>query len=124
LRKQIQELVRDTSNNDGLCLYIAFSYGGRQEIVSACKRIVAQKIKEDEITCENFSDFLYSKNMPDVDIMIRTGGDMRISNFLLWQSSYAELFFFDKYWPDFNEESFVSVIESYQDRKRTFGIRK
>jgi len=124
LRKQIEDVVRDTSKNDGLCLYIAFSYGGRQEIVAACKKIVAQKIKEDEITYENFSNFLYSKNMPDVDIMIRTAGDMRISNFLLWQSSYAELFFFDKYWPDFNEESFVSVIESYQDRKRTFGIRK
>lgn len=123
LRKKIEHVVQDTSTNTGLNLYLAFSYGGRQEIVSACKKFSASAMEIDELTTENFSQFLYNAEMPDVDLFIRTGGDYRISNFLLWQISYAELYFTDAYWPDFCEKELIMAIDEFKTRLRRFGKR-
>ena len=123
LQEQIACAVEQTKNNDKITLCIAFSYGGRQEIVDACSKILAleSKLPIDE---DIFSQYLYETTMPNVDILIRTGGMQRISNFLLWQIAYAEIFFIDKYWPEFNKEDLIKVLAEYRDRIRNFGRRK
>lgn len=121
----INKAIEKTSHNTGLILCFAFIYGGRDEIVWAAKKI-AQKVKNDELSIDNideniFSHELMTKDLPDVDLMVRTSGEQRLSNFLLWQLAYAEFVFTDVYWPDFNEEELKKAIWLYQNRDRRFG---
>ena len=125
LRDSINKIVDKSKHNTGLTLNIAFNYGGRAEIVRATK-IISEKIKNDEIKLENIneqlvSDTLYTNGEPDPDLLIRPGGELRISNFLLWQLAYTEFLFIDKYWPDFSEEDLLNAIEIFEKRNRKFG---
>lgn len=125
LRESIAEIVEKSSNNTGLTLNIAFNYGGRDEITNAVKHIAKDvengKMKIDEIDEQVISNKLYTCGEPDPDLLIRTGGELRISNFLLWQLAYTEFLFVDKYWPDFSEEDLLNAIHTFQTRKRRFG---
>jgi undecaprenyl diphosphate synthase len=121
----LTQCLNDTSVNNGLNLVLAISYSSRWEIVEAAKivaeKVAAGEIKSSDITEDLFSSGLSTAGIPDPDILIRTGGDQRISNFLMWQLSYAELCFVDCYWPDFREEEFYEAIADYQQRERRFG---
>lgn len=114
-----------TENNTGLQLNICFNYGGRLEIVEAAKKIFSdindKKLEIENINEELFSNYLYSAGIPDPDLIIRTSGELRLSNFLLWQMSYSELLFIDKNWPDFTIEDLKNAVEEYNKRNRTFG---
>jgi undecaprenyl diphosphate synthase len=121
LQEKINETIEATKNYSKLTLTIAFSYGSRDEILQACQKAIDSGAKK--ITEENFKNFLYDPEMPDVDLLIRTSGVYRISNFLLWQAAYAELYFTDKFWPDFDKEDLLQAIENYSKRKRNFGGR-
>ncbi len=119
-RKSLLNLVAKTANNTGLTMAMAINYGGRQEIVDACKKITrASKVKD--LTEDNFKNFLYDPELPDPDLLIRTGGEKRISNFLLYQLAYTELYFTETLWPDFNKEELLKAIEDFSKRKRRFG---
>jgi len=111
--------IEKTKDNRELNLYLALSYGGRQEIVDAVNTILRLGIKE--VDEEKFRNFLYDPELPDVDLLIRTAGEYRISNFLLWHTAYAELYITDVLWPDFREEEFLKAIEDYSKRVRKFG---
>jgi undecaprenyl diphosphate synthase len=117
--------IENTSKNTGLILNLAISYSGRTEIVRAVKMaaqdLASNRIKPDDLTEEKLSDYLYTRNMPDPDMMIRTGGDVRISNFLLWQLAYTELFITDILWPDFDRSHLEEAVLSYQNRERRYG---
>ena len=127
--KHIVELARKveeaTKDYDNFVLNIALCYGGRQEILEAVKNIskdvLSGKIKPEEIDEKTFSKYLYTDGLPDPDLIIRTSGEVRISNFLLWQSAYSELYFCEAYWPDFRKIDFWRAIRSYQKRERRFG---
>ena len=128
LKDQIHKIEEKTKNNTGLVLNICFNYGGRDEIVTATKNI-AQKVLDGELKIEDineklFSNYLYTANQPDPDLLIRTSGEERISNFLPWQISYSEFVFTDKFWPEFNEQEFLNSIQIYQKRTRRFGGNK
>ena len=115
LKNSINKIVEKSKNNTGLTLNIAFNYGGRDEIVRAVKNI-SKRLKDDEIKLEDIdeklvSDNLYTNDEPDPDLLIRPGGELRVSNFLLWQLAYTEFLFIDKYWPDFSNEDLVKGIE-------------
>jgi undecaprenyl diphosphate synthase len=114
-----------TKNNDGLTLVVAFNYGGRQEITRAAQRIaegVAQgRIKPADVTMDSVGGFLDAPDIPDPDLVIRTSGEQRLSNFLLWQSAYSELVFVPTYWPDFDRAALEAAIREYQQRERRFG---
>lgn len=115
----IKNLEEETSKDYKMTLNIAFNYGGRAEIIDAIKKA---KEMEKEITEENFSEFLYN-NIPDPELVIRTSGEFRISNFLLWQIAYSEIYITDVFWPDFDERELDKAIESYSGRERRFGGR-
>ena len=121
----LQECIDTTSANTGTTLVLALSYSSRWEITRAARQLVQevleQKINPNDITEAMVSDHLTTKNIPDPDLLIRTGGEKRISNFLLWQLSYAEFFFTDVFWPDFREEELYEAILYYQQRERRFG---
>ncbi|MDC3388333.1 isoprenyl transferase [Flavobacteriaceae bacterium] len=122
---ELNEVIEKTKNNKKLVLTLALSYGSRNEIVETVKEI-ANKVKNNIISIENIDDsiineHLYTRNLPDVDLLIRTSGEQRISNFLLWQLAYAELYFTDVLWPDFKKEDFFEAILNYQNRERRFG---
>lgn len=121
IQDKINNAVKSTKDFSDLTVAIAFSYGGREEIVSACNKAILSG--EKNISEEKFQNFLYDSEMPDVDLLIRTSGEHRISNFLLWQLAYAELYFIEKLWPDFNIEDLKEAIENYSKRKRNFGQR-
>ncbi|HJP40348.1 MAG TPA: polyprenyl diphosphate synthase [Dehalococcoidia bacterium] len=121
LRKRVEDAIDRTRMNDRMSLNICFSYGGRDDIVGALKGIVESGIDAEEITEETVSDFLTTAGMPDPDLIVRTAGDVRISNFLLWQAAYAELYFTDAYWPDFGREDIDMALADYARRKRRFG---
>ncbi len=125
VRKLLQENMALTEKNDGMRLNLALSYGGRAEIVRMVQEIAgkakAGTIDPDAITPELISDHLYTKGMADPDLMIRTSGEMRVSNFLLWQIAYAELFITDTLWPDFSREEFTQILKAYQSRDRRYG---
>ncbi|MBN2541595.1 isoprenyl transferase [bacterium] len=127
-KKAMEYGIKKTKNNNGLVLNLALNYGGRTEIVNAIRTIVADfdenKISYKDINEELVSNYLYTKNLPDPDLIIRTGGELRLSNFLLWQSSYSELYISKKYWPDFNEEDFCNALLDFSRRERRFGGRK
>lgn len=124
-QKVLQNAVEKTRNNKGLVLTLALNYGGRTEILDAVKAISnsvrAGILDIPDITGELFSDFLYTASMPDPDLLIRTSGEMRISNFLLWQTSYTELYIIDTLWPDFGREKLFEAVADYQKRERRFG---
>ncbi len=109
----------ETKSNDKIDLIIALNYGGRYEILDAVRKISSENITE--IDEDTFRSYLYAPDVPDPDIVIRTSGEMRISNFLLWQIAYSELFFLKKYWPDFNREDLERVIDEFRKRHRRFG---
>ena len=122
---ELEFIINKTKNNRKMNLTLALSYGGKQEIFNAVK-MIADKVKNNLIELNNFDDsiinsHLYTKNLPDVDLLIRTSGEQRISNFLLWQIAYAELYFTDVYWPDFSKEDFNLALENYKSRERRFG---
>ena len=122
---ELEFIINKTKNNRKMNLTLALSYGGKQEIFNAVK-MIADKVKNNLIELNNFDDsiinsHLYTKNLPDVDLLIRTSGEQRISNFLLWQIAYAELYFTDVYWPDFSKDDFNLALENYKSRERRFG---
>ena len=124
-RERLEAAVEDTSKNIGLNLNLAISYGSKQEIIEAVKTI-SDKVKKNIISLENIdeniiNDHLYTRNLDNVDLLIRTGGEIRVSNFLLWQISYAELVFLELLWPDFKKRHFYEAIVEYQKRARRFG---
>ena len=123
--KGLQDVIKLTENNQRMVLNLALSYGSRNEILEAVKQI-SKKVVNNELKIENIDEktinnHLYTFSLPDVDFMIRTSGEQRISNFLLWQSAYAEFYFTDTLWPDFRKEDFYKAIESYQKRERRYG---
>jgi len=111
-----------TAECDGMTLILALSYGGREEIVHAVKSIVEEGLSSDQITEQLVGQRLYAPDVPDPDLLIRTSGEMRISNFYLWQSAYTELYITDVLWPDFREADFLKALQSYSGRKRRFGL--
>jgi undecaprenyl diphosphate synthase len=121
----LQETMEKTARNQAMVLNLAISYGGRDEIATAAGRMVgdalAGRIKPDEVTKELFARYLYTAGMPDPDLLIRTGGEYRVSNFLLWQMAYTEFFFTDVLWPDFREIHLLEAIADFQQRERRFG---
>ncbi len=125
IKKGIENVETKTASKTGMQLNIAMNYGSRAEIINATKEIAIKisngKMKFEEITEENFSDYLYTKNLPDPDLIIRTAGEQRLSNFMLWQAAYSEFYFSDVLWPDFGEQEFDKAINEYLKRTRKFG---
>ncbi len=121
IRKAIRDSIELTRSNTRLTLSVAFNYGGRAEIIDAVRRIVADGVPADEISDQLFSGYLYTRDIPDPDLIIRTAGEMRISNFLLWQSAYAEYYTTNELWPDFDHVEVGRALEAYSQRVRRFG---
>jgi len=117
--KIIKQIEKKTLKNKKITLNLALNYGSKEEIVNACRKLTSKK--NQEISINNLEKELYTHNLPDPDILIRTGGTKRLSNFLLWQIAYTEIFFIDKLWPDFNENDFNKIILMYKKMKRNFG---
>lgn len=122
LQKILANSVETTKNNTGVHLQIAFNYGARDEILHAVKNIVAQGLSPDEINEDIISKNLYTKNIPDPDLLIRTGGEKRISNYLLWQIAYSEILVMNEYWPEFGKNSLAKAVEEFHNRQRRFGV--
>jgi undecaprenyl diphosphate synthase len=124
-RKEVERAIELTKNNKTLHLNIALSYGSRNEIVNAVKNIIKDyennKIDIEEINEESFKKYLFTNDMPDPDLLIRTSGELRLSNFLLYQLAYTEFYFTEVLWPDFNKNELIKAIENYQQRKRRYG---
>ena len=121
LRRQVQEAIELTRDNNRMTLCIAFNYGGRPEIVEAVRRIVAEGVPPDQIDDALFTSYLYTASLPDPDLIIRTAGEMRLSNFLLWQGAYAEFVSTPVFWPDFDVHDIDEALFAYSQRKRRFG---
>jgi undecaprenyl diphosphate synthase len=121
IQVELREAERRTSQNTGLLFNIALNYGGRAEIVDAARAAIAAGLSPDQLTESRFAEFLYTKGQPDPDLLIRTSGEMRISNFLLWQIAYAEIYVTETYWPDFRRRDLLEAIAAYQKRDRRYG---
>ena len=121
LQKKIKAAIELTSNNTGGTLTMAFDYGGRAEIVEAARRLLSDRIPTEDVTEDSFKKYLYAPDMPDPDLIIRTSGETRLSNFLLWQAAYSELYFTNVLWPDFNRAEIDKALADYKSRQRRFG---
>lgn len=124
-KSKLKSIISETKNNKKLNLNLAISYGSKQEIVNAIREVY-NKVKNNIISSKNIdeniiNEHLYTRNLPNVDLLIRTGGEKRVSNFLLWQIAYAEMYFTDVLWPDFKREDFMKALDDYQKRERRFG---
>jgi undecaprenyl diphosphate synthase len=126
VKDAVENAIRKTSENSGMVLTLALSYGARQEIIQAVKKLAAEMVSGttdiESLGEEFFSGYLYTANLPEPDFLIRTSGEMRISNFLLWQIAYAELYFTEVNWPDFGKEEFHKALRNYQARERRYGL--
>ena len=121
LAQAIEKSVALTAGNSGMTLSLAYDYGGRDEILNAARKIIADGISPEKIDEKLFGSYLYTAGLPEVDLVVRTGGDLRISNFLLWQSAYSEYYFTDVLWPDFDQKEIYKALESFSQRQRRFG---
>jgi len=121
LQLAIQQAVKLTSGNTGMALTLAVNYGGRIEILDALRRLIDERIPSQQVDESLFSHYLYADDLPDVDLLIRTGGELRLSNFLLWQSAYSEFYSTETLWPDFGVEELEKALKTYSERKRRFG---
>jgi undecaprenyl diphosphate synthase len=121
VQKKARAAIELTRNNSGLTVNIAFNYGGRSEIVNAAQEIVRRRVNINSLDESVFSGYLYTAGMPDPDLFIRTGGEMRLSNFLIWQSAYTELYFTPVLWPDFGRDELEKALADYGRRQRRFG---
>ena len=121
IQQQIIKTEKFTAKNSGIVMNIALNYGGREEIINAVKEIIKSGADISDIDEDLFSSYLYTKNQPDIDLLIRTSGEQRLSNFLLWQNSYSEFWFTDKLWPDFGKADLYDAILDFQKRNRRFG---
>lgn len=125
VRQRLERTIQATSRNSGLILNLALNYGGRSEIVDAARKIAAEvkqdHLQPDQIDEKSFAAFLYTRSLPDPDLLIRTSGEMRVSNFLLWQISYSEIYVTKKFWPDFTKKDLEEAIREFQHRERRFG---
>ena len=125
-QKTLQRCINETAENKGMVLNLALSYGGRTEIIDAVRRLAVDldkgKVSVDNLTEEEFSNYLYTAGMPDPDFLIRTSGEMRVSNFLLWQIAYAEIYVTDTLWPDFGNDDLITALLDFQKRERRFGL--
>lgn len=120
-REKLQGCMAETSGNNRLVLVLALSYSSRWEIGEAIRKMIAAGVKPEEIDEESIRPYLTTKDYPDPDLLIRTGGELRLSNFLLWQMAYTEFYFTEKLWPDFRKEDFRAAVEAFQGRQRRFG---
>jgi undecaprenyl diphosphate synthase len=121
LQEKVLDAVELTRNNDRLILNIAWNYGGRDEIVQAIQRMMKDGVDADKVTDELVSRYLYTAGVPDPDLIIRTSGELRISNFLIWQAAYSEWYVTPTYWPDFDKEEYRRALETYGQRDRRYG---
>ncbi len=121
LQKSIMQAIELTKDNIGMTFSLAFNYGGRAEILDAMRQILTQNIPPQNIDEKLFGKYLYTADIPDVDLLIRTGGELRLSNFLIWQSVYSEYYFTDVFWPDFDEKEIDKALLAYHQRQRRFG---
>jgi undecaprenyl diphosphate synthase len=124
LKQKVREAIELTKHNDRIILNVAFNYGGRAEIVDAARRIAENGVEPDRLDEDLFSQYLYTAGLPDPDLIIRTAGELRISNFLIWQSAYSEYYATPTYWPDFDEEELYEALLEYSRRERRFGLLK
>jgi undecaprenyl diphosphate synthase len=122
LEQQIRDAIELTKDNDRLALNVAFNYGGRAEIVDAIRALIAEGVSPDEIDGERVSSHLYTAGQPDPDLIIRTSGEMRLSNFLIWQAAYAEFYTTPTLWPDFDKDELYAALKDFSQRERRFGL--
>ena len=121
LQKKVKEAIKLTKDNQTLVLNVAFNYGGRDEILRAVKRMLADGLDPDEVDEKTFDDYLYTSQSPDPDLIIRTSGEFRLSNFLIWQGAYSEWLFTPTYWPDFGREDLLNALTVFNQRERRYG---
>ena len=121
LRQRVEAAIDLTKNNNRITLNVAFDYGGRDEIVHAVQRIIQDNVPVKEITEDLISHYLYTSGLPDPDLIVRTSGEFRISNFMIWQGAYAEYYITPTYWPDFGKDELYKALQSYTERDRRFG---
>jgi len=122
IQKKVRQAIALTENNDRLILTVAFNYGGRDEIIYAIQQMVADRIKPEAINEALVNQYLFTAGQPDPDLIIRTAGELRVSNFLIWQGAYAEYYAADVYWPDFDKDQFRRALDHYAARERRFGL--
>ena len=125
LKRKLEQMESITSENTGLKLTLAIAYGGQQDIINGIKRLIddhdSQVIDINQMTVESFEDYLSFKDLPELDLIIRTSGETRLSNFMLWQSAYSEIHFTETLWPNFEEQEFLEILQSYAQSERRFG---
>ncbi|GIK38760.1 MAG: isoprenyl transferase [Chloroflexota bacterium] len=124
IREKVKYAIELTKNNDRLILNVAFNYGGRDEIVQAVKNLIRDNVKPDEVTEDLLSKYMYTGSSPDPELIIRTSGEFRTSNFLIWQAAYAEYYITPVYWPDFDKDEYYKALHAFSQRERRFGDAK